>query len=102
MARGERSNPTTPQLTPSSLLQVVEEKLPVEVKTAPFDPRFPTTNQAKHCFTRYNEFHKCAKEKDAEDPQCLKYKRFAATICPSDWTTKWDEQRENGTWAGKY
>ena len=29
-----------------------------DVKTAPMDFRFPTTNQAKHCFTRYNEFHK--------------------------------------------
>jgi hypothetical protein len=29
-----------------------------DVKTAPMDYRFPTTNQAKHCYTRYNEFHK--------------------------------------------
>ena len=29
-----------------------------DVKTAPMDFRFPTTNQAKHCYTRYNEFHK--------------------------------------------
>ena len=33
----------------------------LQIKTSPFDPRFPTTNQAKNCFTRYNEFHKCAK-----------------------------------------
>jgi cytochrome c oxidase subunit 6b len=31
----------------------------LQVKTSPFDPRFPTTNQAKNCYTRYNEFHKC-------------------------------------------
>jgi hypothetical protein len=30
----------------------------VQIETAPFDPRFVTTNQAKHCYTRYNEFHK--------------------------------------------
>lgn len=29
-----------------------------QIKTSPFDPRFPTMNQAKNCFTRYNEFHK--------------------------------------------
>lgn len=29
-----------------------------DIKTAPMDFRFPTTNQAKHCYTRYNEFHK--------------------------------------------
>ena len=28
-------------------------------ETAPTDKRFPTTNQAKHCYTRYNEFYKC-------------------------------------------
>lgn len=26
----------------------------ITVSTAPADSRFPTTNQAKHCFTRYN------------------------------------------------
>ena len=31
---------------------------PLQIETAPFDPRFPQQNQAKHCYTRYNEFHK--------------------------------------------
>ena len=37
-----------------------EEEPAVEIKleTAPHDARFPTTNQARHCYTRYNEFHK--------------------------------------------
>lgn len=30
----------------------------VELKTAPADFRFPTTNQTRHCFTRYVEFHR--------------------------------------------
>jgi hypothetical protein len=29
-----------------------------EVVTAPYDPRFPNTNQARHCFIRYNEYYK--------------------------------------------
>ncbi|KAL6523407.1 hypothetical protein OROGR_017010 [Orobanche gracilis] len=29
----------------------------IEIKTAPADFRFPTTNQTRHCFTRYIEFH---------------------------------------------
>ncbi|XP_057787787.1 uncharacterized protein LOC131005019 isoform X2 [Salvia miltiorrhiza] len=29
----------------------------IELKTAPADFRFPTTNQTRHCFTRYIEFH---------------------------------------------
>ena len=37
-----------------------EEEPAVEIKleTAPYDSRFPTMNQARHCYTRYNEFHK--------------------------------------------
>ena len=30
----------------------------VVVATAPHDPRFPSTNQARHCYTRYNEFYR--------------------------------------------
>ena len=26
--------------------------------TAPYDPRFPNRNQARHCFVRFNEYHK--------------------------------------------
>ena len=73
-----------------------------QIKTAPFDPRFPTTNQAKSCFTRYNEFHKCAKEKGADDANCQAFQRYYRSICPNEWVEKWDEQRENGTWAGRY
>ena len=42
-----------------------------QVKTAPYDHRFPTTNQARYCFTRYNEFHKCV-------PRCAGCLRCAA------------------------
>ena len=30
----------------------------MQVTTAPYDHRFPSFNQARHCFTRYNEFYK--------------------------------------------
>jgi hypothetical protein len=30
----------------------------IEIKTAPADFRFPTTNQTRHCFTRYIEYHR--------------------------------------------
>ncbi|KAG5524031.1 hypothetical protein RHGRI_030889 [Rhododendron griersonianum] len=29
-----------------------------EVGTAPFDWRFPTANQTRHCYSRYLEYHK--------------------------------------------
>ena len=32
----------------------------VQVRTAPYDARFPSMNQARNCYTRYNEFYRCA------------------------------------------
>eukprot|EP00270_Netrium_digitus_P021582 TRINITY_DN92_c0_g1_i1.p1 TRINITY_DN92_c0_g1~~TRINITY_DN92_c0_g1_i1.p1 ORF type:complete len:101 (+),score=30.45 TRINITY_DN92_c0_g1_i1:126-428(+) len=83
----------------------VEEKKGItvdDVKTTPLDFRFPTTNQAKHCFVRYNEYHKCIQEKGEDAPECAKYARFYRSICPGEWVEKWNEQREAGTFAGRY
>jgi cytochrome c oxidase subunit 6b len=34
-----------------------------DLKTAPFDARFPNTNQSKNCWQNYVDFHKCIKLK---------------------------------------
>ncbi|KAG0554791.1 hypothetical protein M758_12G122200 [Ceratodon purpureus] len=73
-----------------------------DIKTAPMDFRFPTTNQAKHCYTRYNEFHKCAAEKGEDAKECQKYARYYRSLCPGEWVDKWNEERENGNYAGRY
>ena len=51
---------------------------------------------------RFLRAARCAKEKDAEDPACVKYASYYRAICPTEWVDKWNEQRENGTWMGKY
>ncbi|CAK9214722.1 unnamed protein product [Sphagnum troendelagicum] len=89
----------------SSEEEVEEEKPKItvdDVKTAPMDYRFPTTNQAKHCYTRYNEFHKCAAEKGEDAKECKKYAKYYRSLCPGDWIDKWNEERENGTFPGRY
>jgi cytochrome c oxidase subunit 6b len=30
----------------------------IELRTAPSDFRFPTTNQTRHCYVRYLEYHR--------------------------------------------
>ncbi|XP_068653499.1 cytochrome c oxidase subunit 12, mitochondrial-like [Aristolochia californica] len=35
----------------------------IEIKTAPADFWFPTTNQTRHCFTQYIEYHRCVATK---------------------------------------
>uniref|UniRef100_A0A7S0WH22 Uncharacterized protein n=1 Tax=Chlamydomonas leiostraca TaxID=1034604 RepID=A0A7S0WH22_9CHLO len=80
----------------------LEEFLEPELVTAPFDPRFPNRNQARHCFVRFNEFHKCAHERGEDHPRCVFYQRAYQSLCPSEWLENWTELREKGLWTGKY
>lgn len=61
-----------------------------------------TTNQARHCYTRYNEFHKCVKEKGEDSTDCTFYAKAYRSLCPAEWIEKWNEEREAGTFPGKY
>ncbi|KAK4374923.1 hypothetical protein RND71_005600 [Anisodus tanguticus] len=72
----------------------------IELKTAPADFRFPTTNQTRHCFTRYVEFHRCVTAKGDEAADCDKFAKYYHALCPGEWVERWNEQRENGTFPG--
>jgi len=32
----------------------------------------------------------------------FRFQRAYKDLCPGDWVEKWDEQRDEGTWPGKY
>ncbi|KAL8265413.1 hypothetical protein R6Q59_023543 [Mikania micrantha] len=72
----------------------------IELKTAPADYRFPTTNQSRHCFTRYVEFHRCVAAKGDDASECEKFAKFYRSLCPGEWVDRWNEQRENGIFPG--
>ncbi|KAK7265332.1 hypothetical protein RJT34_32951 [Clitoria ternatea] len=72
----------------------------IELKTAPADFRFPTTNQTKHCFTRYIEFHRCLTAKGENAGECEKFAKYYRSLCPGEWVERWNEQRDNGTFPG--
>ena len=57
----------------------------MQISTVPYDPRFPATNQARNCYTRYNEYYKCIAEHDEESPDCKFYQKAYRSICPSEW-----------------
>eukprot|EP00291_Cryptomonas_curvata_P007083 CAMPEP_0172183642 /NCGR_PEP_ID=MMETSP1050-20130122/19107_1 /TAXON_ID=233186 /ORGANISM="Cryptomonas curvata, Strain CCAP979/52" /LENGTH=128 /DNA_ID=CAMNT_0012857299 /DNA_START=5 /DNA_END=389 /DNA_ORIENTATION=+ len=65
--------------------------------TPPQDPKNPNTNQAKHCYYKYNEFFRCEKFRGAGAEQCQEIKAAFISLCPNDWVAKWDEQRANNT-----
>ena len=73
-----------------------------DIKTAKIDMRFPSTNQARACYTRYNEYYKCKQQKGEDSEECDAYKRAALSLCPMDWIEKWEDARSEGTWPGKY
>mmetsp|Transcript_37278 Transcript_37278/g.82942 ORF Transcript_37278/g.82942 Transcript_37278/m.82942 type:complete len:148 (-) Transcript_37278:504-947(-) len=80
----------------------LQDFLEPELITAPYDPRFPNRNQARHCFVRFNEYHKCVYERGEEDKRCQFYQRSYQAMCPADWLENWAELREKGLWTGKY
>eukprot|EP00900_Chrysochromulina_parva_P023682 jgi/Chrpa1/5948/Chrysochromulina_OHIO_Genome00016832-RA len=78
-------------------LQMADE---LTLATAPTSKRFPTTNQAKACYMYYNSWHQCKYDHSEEEPQCAKLKGWAMSMCPMEWVTKWEAQREAGTYPG--
>jgi len=80
--------------------EAAEEKPEIKLETAPADFRFPTTNQSRHCFTRYIEYHRCVAAKGEDAPECDKFAKYYRSLCPGEWVDRWNEQRENGTFPG--
>lgn len=71
------------------------------VRTTPRDARFPSQNQALHCWNRYNEWLLCKKQSGEDaDEKCQVYRQYSNSICPSAWLENWDEAREEGTFMG--
>ncbi|XP_054763947.2 cytochrome c oxidase subunit 6B1-like [Lytechinus pictus] len=70
-------------------------------RTAPFDARFPNTNQTKNCWQNYVDFHRCQKKKGDDYEPCEYFRRVYKSLCPLAWVENWDTQREEGTFASK-
>ena len=56
----------------------------IKLETTPVDPRFPNTNQAQHCWTRYNEWVVCTKKHKDDEDACKKARQYAASLCPNE------------------
>ncbi|KAL3514208.1 hypothetical protein ACH5RR_026925 [Cinchona calisaya] len=80
--------------------EAAEDTPQIKLETAPADFRFPTTNQTRHCFTRYIEYHRCIAAKGEDASECQKFAKYYRALCPGEWVDRWNEQRENGTFPG--
>ncbi|XP_021720000.1 cytochrome c oxidase subunit 6b-1-like [Chenopodium quinoa] len=73
----------------------------LQLEIAPADFHFPTTNQTRHCLTRYiiianilSSF-RCTAAKGEDALECDKFAKFYRSLCPGEWIDRWNEPREN-------
>lgn len=59
------------------------------LQTAPFDARFPYTNQTKNCWQNFVDFHRCSKKLGEEHESCKYFKRVYTSLCPKGWVSAW-------------
>lgn len=59
----------------------------IKLETAPFDARFPNTNQTRNCWQNYIDYHKCVKAKGEDYEPCTYYKRVFTSLCPHEWVS---------------
>merc|ERR1712121_387735 len=76
-------------------------KQPFPLIGPPFDARFPNQNQSRNCWQNYVDFHRCQKLKGEDYANCKYFEFVYKSMCPRSWVEQWDEQREEGKFAGK-
>ncbi|CAB3369888.1 cytochrome c oxidase subunit 6B1-like isoform X2 [Cloeon dipterum] len=72
-----------------------------KLETAPFDPRFPNTNQTRYCYQSYVDFHRCRRVKGEDYAPCEYFKKVYRSMCPNAWIEKWDTQVAEDRFPGR-
>ncbi|KIM26340.1 hypothetical protein M408DRAFT_16993 [Serendipita vermifera MAFF 305830] len=66
------------------MAEAAAEEKPVKriLQTVGFDARFPNTNQTRHCFQSYIDYHKCVNAKGEDFAPCKQFFRAYKSLCP--------------------
>jgi cytochrome c oxidase subunit 6b len=64
---------------------VTQEPISIKLETVNFDARFPNTNQTKHCWQKYIDYHKCIKALGEGHKDCRLFQRDYRSLCPMEW-----------------
>ncbi|XP_015595285.1 cytochrome c oxidase subunit 6B2 isoform X2 [Cephus cinctus] len=80
---------------------VVEPKKVEDIRTAPFDPRFPNQNQTRNCYQNFLDFQRCSKVRGEKYDACQYFKNVYESLCPNSWIEKWNEQIAEGRFPGR-
>lgn len=82
-----------------TLEQLQNDPDSITLSTAPFDARFPNTNQTKNCWQNYVDYHMCVAAKGEDYKPCLYFKRIYKILCPMEWVSRWDDLVAEGKFA---
>ena len=64
-----------------TLEHLQEEPETVQLSTAPYDPRHPNTNQTRHCFQNYVNYHRCKRFMDSKG-EVIQKKQLKKNVFP--------------------
>lgn len=59
----------------------------LNLRTAPFDARFPNQNQTKSCWQNFIDYQKCVKAKGEDYEPCQFFFRNFKSLCPVGWVS---------------
>jgi cytochrome c oxidase subunit 6b len=54
------------------------------------------------CIIFHSPSCRCKAQQGEDAEECEKYAKYYRSLCPTEWVTKWNEEREAGTWPGRY
>ncbi|XP_010478694.1 PREDICTED: putative cytochrome c oxidase subunit 6b-like [Camelina sativa] len=66
-------------------------------KDSEADERSPVTNETRHCFNRYMQYHKCIEKNGRDANDCNNLRDYVRSMCPEELVEKWEKQRKSGT-----
>ncbi|CAE6515701.1 unnamed protein product [Rhizoctonia solani] len=87
--------------------EAAELKSKYVLQTAGFDGKshlihllYAAYNSHPTSYQNYIDYHKCIAAKGDDFAPCKQFYRAYRSLCPNDWVSRFDEQRENGTFPG--
>ncbi|AEE31520.1 putative cytochrome c oxidase subunit 6b [Arabidopsis thaliana] len=70
---------------------------------AAVEERFPVTNETRHCFNRFMQYHKCIEKNGRDANDCNNLRDYVRSICPEELVSKiWLKSGRNKESQGHY
>merc|ERR1712170_212293 len=69
--------------------------------SAPYDARFPNTNNTKECWQNFTDYHRCKKQKGEDYEPCNYFLKSYHSFCPGHISEKNDDLMEKSAYPTK-